>query len=76
MAFIFIKAIQGRWRRWYRWSQAGAAQMRPQGAQDLPNIILPRKAVGELRKLLDDEEGEVNVRLSETRAEFSLVRCV
>ena len=43
----------------------------PQGAQDLPNIILPRKAVGELRKLLDDEEGEVNVRLSETRAEFS-----
>ena len=43
----------------------------PQGADALPNIILPRKAVGELRKLLDDEEGEVNVKLSETRAEFS-----
>ncbi len=43
----------------------------PQGADDLPNIILPRKAVGELRKLLDNEDGEVNVKLSETRAEFS-----
>ena len=43
----------------------------PQGADSLPSIILPRKAVGELRKLLDDEEGEVNVKLSETRAEFS-----
>lgn len=43
----------------------------PQGADALPNVILPRKAVGELRKLLDDEEGEVKVKLSETRAEFS-----
>ena len=43
----------------------------PQGADALPNIILPRKAVGELRKLLDNEDGEVNAKLSETRAEFS-----
>ena len=33
-------------------------------------VILPRKAVGELRKLLDDYDGEVSVGLSETRAEF------
>ena len=44
----------------------------PQGADALPNIILPRKAVGELRKLLENEDGEVNIKLSETRAEFSL----
>lgn len=43
----------------------------PAGAEDMPAIILPRKAVGELRKLLDDQEGDVDVRLSETRAEFS-----
>ena len=47
------------------------AQTTPQGADALPNIILPRKAVGELRKLLDNEDGEVNVKLSETQAEFS-----
>lgn len=43
----------------------------PQGADAMPEIILPRKAVGELRKLLDDEDGEVSVSLSETRAEFA-----
>ena len=36
----------------------------------MPSIILPRKAVSELRKLLDDFDGEVFVSLSETRAEF------
>ena len=43
----------------------------PNGADAMPEIILPRKAVGELRKLLDDAEGEMQVALSETRAEFS-----
>jgi len=43
----------------------------PQGAETMPEIILPRKAVGELRKLLDDAEGEMHVSLSETRAEFA-----
>lgn len=43
----------------------------PQGAEDMPAIILPRKAVVELRKLLDDEEGDVTIRLSDTRAEFA-----
>ena len=32
---------------------------------------MPRKAVGELRKLLDDFEGDVGIALSDTRAEFS-----
>ncbi len=43
----------------------------PAGADAMPEIIVPRKAVGELRKLLDDEEGDVAVSLSETRAEFA-----
>jgi DNA polymerase III subunit beta len=45
-------------------------QALPPGAAQMPSIILPRKAVSELRKLLDDFDGDVLVGLSETRAEF------
>ncbi|MFZ8923507.1 MAG: DNA polymerase III subunit beta [Candidatus Puniceispirillaceae bacterium] len=45
-------------------------QALPSGAAQMPSIILPRKAVSELRKLLDDFDGDVEVGLSETRAEF------
>ena len=43
----------------------------PHGAKDMPAVILPRKAVGELRKLLDDRDGEVSVSLSDARASFA-----
>ena len=45
-------------------------QSLPSGASQMPSVILPRKAVAELRKLLDDFDGEVSIGLSETRAEF------
>jgi DNA polymerase-3 subunit beta len=45
-------------------------QALPSGAAQMPSIILPRKAVSELRKLLDDFDGDVFVGLAETRAEF------
>ena len=45
-------------------------QTLPSGASQMPSVILPRKAVSELRKLLDDYDGEVSFGLSETRAEF------
>ena len=45
-------------------------QSLPAGAAQMPSIILPRKAVTELRKLLDDFDGDVAVSLSDTRAEF------
>ena len=45
-------------------------QALPSGAVQMPSIILPRKAVSELRKLLDDFDGDVLIGLSETRAEF------
>ena len=49
------------------------SQMKPpSGSESMPAIIIPRKAVSELRKLLDDEPQEVEVKLSETRAEFSV----
>jgi len=46
-------------------------QALPAGAAGMPSIIVPRKAVTELRKLLDDFDGEVGVALSDTRAEFT-----
>ena len=45
-------------------------QALPSGAAQMPSIILPRKAVSELRKLLDDFDGDVLIGLSETRAGF------
>lgn len=43
----------------------------PEGAEDAPGVIVPRKTVGELRKLLDDDEGEIEVSVSETKIRFS-----
>ena len=43
----------------------------PSGAQSLPGVIVPRKTVGELRKLLDDDETEIAVSVSETKVRFA-----
>ena len=42
----------------------------PDGATGMPGVIIPRKTVAELRKLLDEESGEVEVGLSDTRIQF------
>ena len=42
----------------------------PEGAGSMPGVIIPRKTVGELRKLLDEVSGEVEVALSDTRIQF------
>lgn len=44
----------------------------PTGGEGMPGIILPRKAVGEIRKLLDEADGEVALSLSPTKARVSL----
>ncbi len=43
----------------------------PQGAAGMPGVIVPRKTVNELRKLLDETEGDVAVALSETKIRFA-----
>jgi DNA polymerase-3 subunit beta len=43
----------------------------PDGAEDLPGVIVPRKTVGELRKLLDDDEMRIAVSVSETKIRFA-----
>jgi DNA polymerase-3 subunit beta len=43
----------------------------PDGAADMPGVIVPRKTVGELRKLLEDDEAEIAVSVSETKIRFA-----
>ncbi|MDF7674777.1 DNA polymerase III subunit beta [Acetobacteraceae bacterium ESL0709] len=44
----------------------------PAGIKTMPGVILPRKTVAELRKLLDEDDAEVNVALSDTRIQFKI----
>ena len=43
----------------------------PDGASDMPGIIVPRKTVGELRKLLEDDDVQIAVSVSETKVRFA-----
>ncbi|NCP10990.1 MAG: DNA polymerase III subunit beta [Sphingomonadales bacterium] len=45
---------------------------RPDGAQGMPDVIVPRKCVAELRKLLDESDGNVEVSLSASKIRFTL----
>ena len=45
---------------------------RPDGASGMPDIIIPRKCIGELRKLLDEIDGSVEVSLSASKIRFGL----
>ena len=44
----------------------------PEGAKDMPSIIIPRKAVVEIRKLIDDWSDDIDVSLSDTKICFSI----
>jgi DNA polymerase III subunit beta len=43
----------------------------PEGAADMPGIIVPRKTVVELQRLLDDVEGAIEISLSDTKIQFA-----
>src|SRR5690348_12932800 len=45
---------------------------KPDGADGMPDVIVPRKCVAELRKLLEEVEGTVEVSLSPTKVRFGL----
>ena len=45
---------------------------RPDGAEGMPDIIIPKKCVSEIRKLLDEVEGTLEVSLSPTKIRFNL----
>src|SRR5688572_1679647 len=48
----------------------------PAGAEGMPDVIIPRKCVAELRKLLEEVDGTVQVSLSETKIRFDLGNAV
>ena len=43
----------------------------PEGAADMPGVIVPRKTVAELRKLLEDDDATIAVSVSETKLRFA-----
>ncbi len=43
----------------------------PDGAAEMPGVIVPRKTVTELRRLLDDADGAIETSLSDTKIQFN-----
>ena len=43
----------------------------PANAELMPSVIIPRKAVGEMSKLIDEYEGDIKIGLTDSRARFS-----
>jgi DNA polymerase-3 subunit beta len=43
----------------------------PEGAEGMAGVIVPRKTVGELRKLLEDDEATIAVSVGETKVRFA-----
>ena len=44
----------------------------PDGAQGMPAIIIPRKTIGEVRKLIDDVAGDITVQVSDAKIRFTV----
>src|SRR5215217_7663853 len=43
----------------------------PKGATGMPGVIVPRKTVGELQRLIEDNEAEIGVELSSSKIRFT-----
>jgi len=43
----------------------------PDGAAEMPGVIVPRKTVGEVRKLIDEFSGDVEIAMSDTKIRFA-----
>ncbi len=48
----------------------------PAGAESMPGVIIPRKAVNELHKLLGEVEADISVALSDTKIRFAVADSV
>jgi DNA polymerase III subunit beta len=58
----------------YRLAMADFAA--PDGSQGMPGVIVPRKTIQELRRLLEDSKGAVEVAVSEQKIRFALDEAV
>ena len=43
----------------------------PAGAQSMPGVIIPRKAINELRKLIDEMEDDLTIDMSDSKIRFT-----
>lgn len=43
----------------------------PEGASDMPGVIIPRKTIGEIRKLIEEAADLIQISLSENKVRFS-----
>src|SRR6202165_4588245 len=44
----------------------------PQGATGMPGVVVPRKTVGEVQRLIEDNEAEVKIELSQGKIRFTI----
>jgi DNA polymerase-3 subunit beta len=44
----------------------------PEGAAKIPGVIVPRKTIAEIRKLVDENNNNIEISLSETQIRFSM----
>ena len=44
----------------------------PEGAEDIPGVIIPRKTIIEIRKLLEDQEGNLDLSVSDNKIMMKL----
>jgi DNA polymerase-3 subunit beta len=51
---------------------ARAQIIAPAGCEGMPGIIIPRKAVGEIQKLVEDPDSKVGIELSETKIRMTV----
>jgi DNA polymerase-3 subunit beta len=48
----------------------------PSGASGMPGVIVPRKAIGEIRKLIEEVQDDVEISLSDTKIRFAFADAV
>lgn len=44
----------------------------PSGSEGMPNIIIPKKAVGEIQKLAENEDGDLAIQVSDSKIRVNL----
>jgi DNA polymerase-3 subunit beta len=44
----------------------------PSGAKGMPGIIVPRKTVGEVQRLIEDNDAEIGIELSQAKIRFTI----
>ena len=48
----------------------------PDGAENMPGVIVPRKTIGELRKLIDETGEAVDIAMSDTKIRFGFGKAI